>query len=56
MIFFTGSFETVIVVKAFGAGLRKHIYGNVKDLMVVVVVVVVLCGSILTHLWLRPNK
>ena len=55
---FTRSFETAIIIEAFGAILSKHIYGDVKHL----VVLVVLCGSVLTHLWVlnkkkkKPNK
>ena len=50
----TCSLEAAIVIEAFGGVLmRKHIYGDIKDL--VVVVVVVFCGSILTHL-VTKNK
>ena len=49
----TCSLEAAIVIEAFGGVLmRKHIYGDIKDL---VVVVVVFCGSILTHL-VTKNK
>ena len=49
---FTRSFETAIIIEAFGAILSKHIYGDVKHL----VVLVVLCGSVLTHLWVLNKK
>lgn len=46
----TGTLEPAVVVKALGSILmRKHIYRNIEDL-VGVVMVVVFCGSILTHL------
>ena len=48
----TSSLEAAIAIEAFGGVLmRKHIYGDIKDL----VVVVVFFGSILTHL-VAKNK
>ena len=35
------SFETAIIIEAFGAILRRNINGDVKDLVVVVIMVVV---------------
>ena len=48
----TSSLEAAITIEAFGGVLmRKHIYGDIKDL----VVVVIFCGSILTHV-VAKNK